>query len=437
MSRRLLPSILILLAAGAAPALGQGDVLSQINALRAGYGLVALEATSAPEVAAAIARDSGVTMEVEDGSLPPCSICMASDQISVRDPESISTSTELGVALARSAGFANSTPITFTADVRTTLEQYTRAAPPLLSDGATAAVVVPTPTGTVVVVNSTLRPADAGLRLWPAGEIRAGDAVIWGGGGGAIDITSIGGALPGRGGRAEMEDRDGPVWEAGELPVGYGGSYRIRAVNGATLDVRVADRAKGNPAFDAAMRPRDRKLFLGSFRRSHPLNRQLLALIGDRMSVTTRKGGCGEGTSCVSGGGMRSGAAAMVLNTWHVGSTLENRFIMQHEFGHAVMFTGLSNDAVVAFEALLKKTGRYRCTKYAYLGQKGCVPLIERFADEYARWALGTRKSLGGYRTPALLSRAQMTRFLRTWYSLALPLPLRGRAPGGDRTTRG
>src|SRR5918998_1652004 len=80
---------------------------------------------------------------------------------------------------------------------------------------------------------------------------------------------------------------------------------------------------------------------------------------------------------------------------------IDRNVVVLHELGHVVDFQLVSDELVQSLDAQIPRGGT--CDASAMLQTGACTAVEERFADTFAKWALGGRISLAGsgYGIPA------------------------------------
>lgn len=171
--------------------------------------------------------------------------------------------------------------------------------------------------------------------------------------------------------------------------------------------------------FDPALAPADRAAVVAAISGTRPEARAILTAISGEVYVTaSTTGGCpSTHTSCVRRGDPNDPAdhgrpIVIQYAPEHlaIASTPEGRFVLLHEFGHAVDAAMLTAPGREAFRAALwGGADRARACR----GSQGdCAAIHEQFADEFARWAGSFAVSLSAYKTPALIPSDTFTALL-------------------------
>lgn len=166
-------------------------------------------------------------------------------------------------------------------------------------------------------------------------------------------------------------------------------------------------------SWSLSMASSSRSAFLGAFRSRPPLLQKIVRQLDGSLRVTDRaKALCGQdGISCA---GASPGAGLFIhLNTAHLRSARSASFVSLHEFGHIVNFVAIDERAMGTFAKAFRRSPRWKSC-FHYYG--GCVPPVEIFADQFAFWATGDTDVRSGYNVPQLLSHAAFEKLLKDNY---------------------
>lgn len=160
------------------------------------------------------------------------------------------------------------------------------------------------------------------------------------------------------------------------------------------------------------------QLILSTLRNTPPLlAREILPRLGGGLVIEgARPRLCGgAGVSCYWERGQER---TISLSRSVLGGDVEDRFILLHEFGHAVEASGLTEADREAFAQILHASRAYRCIPDPLRTDEPCLSDDEWFAEEFARWAIRDRRLSSGYGTPSAIAPARFERFLRTRFAL-------------------
>jgi hypothetical protein len=172
--------------------------------------------------------------------------------------------------------------------------------------------------------------------------------------------------------------------------------------------------------FDPSYTTAERAAVTDAIASTRPEAHAILVAISSQVYVTRSAfGGCPSmHMSCVRGGNPNnpSESGRPIVIEYHqehlnAAGTQLGRFLVLHEFGHAVDAAMLTapgrNSFMAALHAGSERVGDCRG------GTTGCTAIHEQFADEFARWAGRFPSSLSAYGTPALVPTDDFTRLLQ------------------------
>ncbi len=166
---------------------------------------------------------------------------------------------------------------------------------------------------------------------------------------------------------------------------------------GATADISAQSRAAGLQ-FDPAMTEADRAWVLAAIARARPEAQRLIAEIDGLVTVRTVPSlGDAIGVAMLE----EDRAEVAFATRWLNGErALDRDAAVLHELGHVVDHFLVSDELIEQLDAEIPTLGTCR-TPGADMGP--CTAVEERFADTFAKWALGGRVSLAGsgYGIPA------------------------------------
>ncbi len=161
--------------------------------------------------------------------------------------------------------------------------------------------------------------------------------------------------------------------------------------------------------------PAERRRFRLALARAPRLVRRIADELDATVVVRARARGCGRGASCA--GPHLVGHALgyrIVFSRAHLRTPRVAAFVVAHELAHVVDAAGLDQAGFDAFQAAFRRAPAWRSCFRPRGGR--CAPPAEIFADEFARYASGDRRSLSGYHVPPLLGRAAFGRLLARHY---------------------
>jgi hypothetical protein len=160
---------------------------------------------------------------------------------------------------------------------------------------------------------------------------------------------------------------------------------------------------------DPELTPAERRAVATAVAGANPAARaQLVAVSAQLAIVLATPTSCPRPhVSCVRAGGSAQSAGrpiVVALQRAHLAqaATPRGTFLILHELGHAIDAGMLDDEGRRAFEREFRQAAPGAvCLSGRHAAD--CLEVHELFADEFARWAGGYRRSLSAYATPALL----------------------------------
>lgn len=156
-----------------------------------------------------------------------------------------------------------------------------------------------------------------------------------------------------------------------------------------TLEIPATVRAAG-PAFASTVAPGDRAWILASIAKARPEAQRLIGAVDGLVTFTTDMGSVGS-----DAGVMRMGWTLPLRTRYVVGvniaeldgeRAMDRPTVVLHELGHVVDFALIPPALDLQLDAGIPHGGSCGSGGGPF---GGCAPAPERFADTFAKWALG------------------------------------------------
>ncbi len=175
--------------------------------------------------------------------------------------------------------------------------------------------------------------------------------------------------------------------------------WRVHRAAATTEHGLTAEERAATLRFDPTVSAGDRQWILGAIANARPEARRLIAEVDGTVIVDTK---LNTPAGIMSPGGQAIGLAQPLGD--HVNISLDVReldgeraidrpMVVLHEFGHVVDFALLDDPLRQQLDATIPAS---RACDAPSDGIGGCTAVEERFADTFAKWALGGRFSLAG-----------------------------------------
>jgi hypothetical protein len=160
-----------------------------------------------------------------------------------------------------------------------------------------------------------------------------------------------------------------------------------------------ADTRAGTLSFAPGVDPADRAWILAAVQSARPEARRLIDEIDGMVEVRTDL----PTSEAIGLAEMSRDRAIVSLDVRSLNGerAIDRNVVVLHELGHVVDFQLVSDELVQSLDAQIPRGGT--CDASAMLPTGACTAVEERFADTFAKWALGGRISLAGsgYGIPA------------------------------------
>jgi hypothetical protein len=168
----------------------------------------------------------------------------------------------------------------------------------------------------------------------------------------------------------------------------------VEASGGATSDtMEIPPDVRAAPLqFAPAVSPADRAWILAAIATSRPEAQQLIGEIDGLVEIRTDLAG-GDAIGLAQ---MRAGRAVVSLDVQALNGdrAIDRNVAVLHELGHVIDYLLVSDELIKQLDAGIPTVGT--CASWSAEPTGACTAVEERFADTFAKWALGGRVSLAG-----------------------------------------
>jgi hypothetical protein len=168
----------------------------------------------------------------------------------------------------------------------------------------------------------------------------------------------------------------------------------VQASGGATSDtMEIPPDVRAAPLqFAPAVSPADRAWILAAIAASRPEAQQLIGEIDGLVEIRTDL----AAGNAIGLAEMSAGRAVVSLDVQALNGdrAIDRNVAVLHELGHVIDYLLVSDELIKQLDAGIPTVGT--CASWSAEPTGACTAVEERFADTFAKWALGGRVSLAG-----------------------------------------